>query len=467
MPSSDSPPLHDSVLDAIGRTPMVRLSRITRGMPFELFGKLEFMNPGGSIKDRIGARMLLEAEKRGEIKPGDTLIEPTSGNTGIGLAMAAATRGYRMIIVMPEKMSREKQVVLEALGAEIIRTPTEAAFDAPESHISVAKHLREVLPNAHILDQYGNRDNPLAHEETTGPEILAQVDGKIDAFVAGAGTGGTLTGVARYLKREAPDCQIVGVDPEGSILAGPGDVRSYKVEGIGYDFIPDVLDRKLVDRWIKSNDRDSFRMARQLIRQEGLLVGGSSGSAVAAAIEVGKSMPEGSRIVVLLPDSIRNYMTKFADNAWMRQNGFLADTGMQGSIGDVLRALPGKGVITIDDDKTLADAVKVFKEHGISQLPCVDGGRLSGIVTESDVLHFLVDGRAVDTPLAEVMERKVQTVQVHDDAGDLPGMFERGEVALVVDGGRSPLGVITKLDYMEYISQASKLGSAAKKSGVA
>ncbi len=450
--------IHDSVLQVVGDTPLVRLSRIGRGLPCELLGKLEFMNPGGSVKDRIGVRMLLEAERRGDIKPGDTLIEPTSGNTGIGLAMAAAVRGYRMIITMPEKMSREKQVVLEALGAEIIRTPTEAAWDAPESHISVAKRLKEVLPNAHILDQYGNEDNPKAHEEGTGREILEQTGGRIDAFVCAAGTGGTITGVARVLKREVPKCLIVGVDPEGSILAGPGEIKSYKVEGIGYDFIPDVLDRSLVDRWIKTNDRDSFRTARQLIRQEGLLVGGSSGSAVWAAMQLAKEMPEGSRIVVILPDSVRNYMTKFVDDAWMRQHGFLDRESELGTIAEMLRALPPKEVITIEDDKTLGYAVRVFKAHGISQMPCVAGGRLSGIITETDVLRFLVEGRGIDTPLAEVMERRVSTMHLHESAEALPRLFERGEVAIIVDDERRVSAVLTKMDLIEFMSKRKKLG---------
>ena len=447
----------DSVLDAVGRTPLVRLSRIARDLPVEILGKLEFMNPGGSVKDRIGVRMLLEAEKRGQIKPGDTLIEPTSGNTGIGLAMAAAVRGYRMIICMPEKMSREKQVVLEALGAEIIRTPTEAAFDSPESHISVAKHLREVLPKAHILDQYGNEDNPLAHVETTAREILEQTGGKLDAFVATAGTGGTLSGIARVLKQEVPNCLIVGVDPEGSILAGPSEVKSYKVEGIGYDFIPDVLDRSLVDRWVKSNDQDSFRLARQLIRQEGLLCGGSCGSALYGVLEVARDLPAGSRIVTILPDSVRNYMTKFVDDAWMRRNGFVDSSTSLGSIAEVIRTLPTKEVITIEDDKTLGFAVNAFKHHGISQMPCVTSGRLSGIITESDVLRFLVDGRDINTPLAEVMVRKVSTVRPHDDASQLPELFEGGEVAIVIDDSRHVTALLTKMDFIEFVSQRRKL----------
>lgn len=443
----------DSVLDTAGRTPMIRLSRIARDLDVELFGKLEFMNPGGSVKDRIGIRMVMEAEKSGRIKPGDTLIEPTSGNTGIGMAMAAAVRGYRMIITMPEKMSHEKQVVLEALGAEIIRTPNEAAWDAPESHIGVAKHLNEIIPNSHILDQYSNPDNPLAHELGTGAEIIEQVGGKLDALVASAGTGGTITGIARAVKRAIPSCKIIGVDPEGSILAGPGEIKGYKVEGIGYDFIPDVLDRGLVDEWIKSNDRDSFRVARQLIRQEGVLCGGSSGAAVWAALQVAKTMPAGSRIAVILPDSIRNYLTKFVDDSWMRQHGFVESAWDLGTIADIVRALPGRDVVTVEDASSLSDAVALFKKHGISQLPCVTEGRLSGIVTETDVLQLLVGGRDAKTPLAEVMERKVTTVEMHQAASDLPNIFERGEVALVVDGARKPKALLTKMDLIDYLSR--------------
>ena len=444
----------DSILDSTGRTPMVRLSRIAKGIPCELLGKCEFMNPGGSVKDRIGVRMLLDAENAGRIKPGDTLIEPTSGNTGIGIAMAAAVRGYRGIITMPEKMSQEKQVVLEALGAEIIRTPTEAAWDSPDSHIGVARRLKEVIPNSHILDQYSNPSNPAAHEDGTGREIIDQCGGKLDAVVMTAGTGGTITGVARVIKREVPGCKVIGVDPEGSILAGPGEIRSYKVEGIGYDFIPDVLDRRLVDGWIKSNDRDSFVVARQLIRQEGLLVGGSSGSAVWAALQVCRELGPGKRVVVILPDSVRNYLTKFVDDRWMRQQGFVKGDWEVGTVGDCLRALGRREVISLDLNDKLDRATELFKEHGISQMPVLDHGKLAGILTESDLLHHLVSGRAnKETVVAEVMERKVATVALHAGSGELPRIFERGEVAIVVDEQRSVLGILTKLDLIEMIAR--------------
>ena len=445
--------IFDSIVDTIGHTPLVRLSRIGKGLPGELLAKCEFMNPGGSVKDRIGIRMLIDAERSGRIKPGDTLIEPTSGNTGIGIAMAAAVRGYRVIITMPEKMSQEKQVVLEALGAEIIRTPTEAAWDSPDSHIGVARRLKDVIPNSHILDQYSNPSNPAAHEEGTGREILDQTGGNLDAIVMTAGTGGTITGVAKVIKREAPRCKVIGVDPEGSILAGPGEIRSYKVEGIGYDFIPDVLDRRLVDTWIKSNDRDSFRVARQLIRQEGLLCGGSSGSAVWAAMQVCRDLGPGKRVVVILPDSIRNYLTKFADDRWMRQQGFVKGDWEVGTVGDVVRAQGRREVISLDLNDRIDRATELFRLHGISQMPVLDAGKLAGILTESDLLHHLVSGRATkDTIVAEVMERKVSTVAMHASSGELPRIFERGEVAIVVDDQRSVIGILTKMDLIEMLA---------------
>ena len=354
---------------------------------------------------------------------------------------------------MPEKMSQEKQVVLEALGAEIIRTPTEAAWDAPESHIGVARRLREIIPSSHILDQYANPSNPGAHEDATGREIIDQCGGKLDAIVMTAGTGGTITGVARVIKREVPSCKIIGVDPEGSILAGPGEIKTYKVEGIGYDFIPDVLDRRLVDRWIKSNDRDSFLMARQLIRQEGLLVGGSSGSAVWAALQICRELGAGKRVVVILPDSIRNYLTKFVDDRWMRQQGYVKADWEVGTVADVMRVAGRRDVISLDLNDKLGRATELFKQHGISQMPVLDDNKLAGILTESDVLHHLVSGRSTkDTIVAEVMERKVSTVGMQASSGELPRIFERGEVAIVVDDQRTVLGILTKLDLIEMLA---------------
>lgn len=314
--------LFNHILEAIGKTPLVKLQRVGAEFKCNFYGKCEFLNPGGSLKDRIGYRMVMDAHKEGRIKPGDTLIEPSSGNTGIGIALAGAVLGYRVIITMPEKMSKEKQLILYALGAEVVRTPTEAAYDSPESHIGVAKKLEKELPDAHILDQYSNPSNPAAHYDTTAKEIYEDLEGKVDMVVIGAGTGGTITGVAQKLKELNPEIKIVGADPEGSILAGPEEIKSYKVEGIGYDFIPDVLDLKLIDQWVKTNDKDSFVVARDLIKKEGLLVGGSSGSAMWAALQVAGQLVEGQNCVVVLPDGVRNYMTKFVDNDWMKGEGF-------------------------------------------------------------------------------------------------------------------------------------------------
>ncbi|CDZ76042.1 Cysteine synthase [Legionella massiliensis] len=315
--------IYQNILTTIGQTPTVKINRLGKNLACELYAKCEFFNPGGSVKDRIGYEMVKNAESEGRIKPGDTLIEPTSGNTGIGIALAGAVMGYKVIITMPNKMSMEKQVALERLGAIIYRTPTEAAWNDPDSHISLAKDLQQKIPNSHILDQYSNPDNPNAHYRGTAQEIIDDFGKDLHMVVAGVGTGGTITGIAKRLKEYNPAIQVVGIDPVGSILGGGDEIKPYLVEGIGYDFFPDVLDNKLIDRYIKTTDADSFRVARQLISEEGLLVGGSSGAAMWGALEAAASLTAGQKCLVILPDSIRNYMSKYANDEWMKEQGFI------------------------------------------------------------------------------------------------------------------------------------------------
>ena len=314
--------IHENILSTIGNTPVVKINKIAKNLDCNVFAKCEFFNPGGSVKDRIGWNMVREAELSGRIKPGDTLIEPTSGNTGQGIALAAAVKGYKCIITMPEKMSKEKQIAIEALGAEIIRTPTEAKSSDPESHISVAKKLNKEIENSHILDQYSNPSNPEAHYYGTAEEIIKDFNNNLDMVVISVGTGGTITGIAKRLKEEMPAIKIIGADPEGSILGGGEKVSSYLVEGIGYDFIPDVLDNSLIDEYIKTKDEESFIMARRLIKEEGLLCGGSCGATMVAALKAASKLKNGQNCLVILADGIRNYMTKFPNDSWMKENGF-------------------------------------------------------------------------------------------------------------------------------------------------
>ncbi len=457
--------LFQNILEAIGRTPLVKLNRVGSHLECNLYVKCEYLNPGGSVKDRIGYRMVLEAEKTGRIKPGDTLIEPTSGNTGIGLALAGAVKGYRIIITMPEKMSREKQVILEALGAEIIRTPTEAAWDAPESHIGVARRLQKELPNAHILDQYGNPDNPKAHYEGTAQEILDDLQGsahpKIDMVVISAGTGGTITGVARRLKEANPECLVVGADPVGSILAGPGVIGTYKVEGIGYDFIPDVLDRNLVDTWVKTADRESFQLARRLIAEEGLLVGGSSGATLYAALKEAKKLKKGQNCVAILSDGVRNYMTKFVDDKWLRDNRFSGVATIDGSVSILLANKPQ--VISLNHDATVAEATRMMAISGISQIPVTHNGILIGMVKEEDLLRYLATSELTyESPLSDAMDRNVPTVEESTPISTLQDILMYASSAVVIDGSKRPRHILTKIDLVTWLcnnmEQKTKLG---------
>jgi cystathionine beta-synthase len=456
-PKANPPPIYLSIEEAIGNTPLVQLNRLPKnvGIKARVLAKCEFFNPGGSVKDRIGYRMVDDAEKSGRIKKGDTLIEPTSGNTGIGLALLAAIRGYKAIITLPEKMSQEKVGVLSALGAEIVRTPTEAAFDSPESHIGVALKMQREMKNAHILDQYANVSNPLAHEEGTAAEIGKQLQAneKVDVFVATAGTGGTISGMAKRLKHLYPGCIVVGVDPSGSILAQPESLNdylrneSYKVEGIGYDFIPKVLDRSLVDHWVKTVDEESFTMARRLIREEGLLVGGSSGAALAGVVKtLLRDKPELNRsdvtVVVVLGDSVRNYMTKFLRDKWMLDNGFgkgfdkatvaramhdewnienrglLASVSIQNAndtLKDVVATAPAKDPSMLNHKgKTIRDALSLVSGSNKQPLVIVDDSNILGVTNETNLLQILAYGVCA---VNDSLEKAIMFFPKHQSVG--------------------------------------------------
>ena len=314
--------IYQNILETIGQTPLIQLNKICARLECDVYAKCEFFNPGGSVKDRIAFRMVCAAEREGKIKKGDTLIEPTSGNTGIGLALVGAIKGYKVIIVMPNKMSQEKELILQALGAEIRRTPTEVPWDHPDSHISLARRLTNEMPNAFMLDQYTNPANIEAHYEVTAVEILKDLEGQLDMVVLGAGTGGTITGLSRRIKKTCPDCMIVGVDPVGSILSGHGPIHPYEVEGIGYDFVPKVLDRSQITKWVKTKDDESFQMALKLIKEEGLLCGGSSGAAMVAVLKEAVHLKKGQKCVVILPDGVRNYMSKFLNPHWINSKNY-------------------------------------------------------------------------------------------------------------------------------------------------
>jgi cystathionine beta-synthase len=457
----------DSFLDAVGRTPLVRLTRVTRGLRPTVLAKLEMLNPGGSVKDRIGLRMIEAAEREGRLRPGGTIVEPTSGNTGHGLAIAAAIRGYKCIFVMPDKMSQEKVALLRAYGAEVVICPTAVPPESPESYYRVADRLTEEIPGAFQPNQYSNQENVRAHYETTGPEIWEQTEGKVDVVVIGVGTGGTVTGVGRYLKEQKPSITVVGADPEGSLYsAAPGeDARPYLTEGIGEDFWPGTFDPSVVDRWVRVSDRDSLLTARAITRQEGILVGGSAGTAMFAALTVARDLPAESVVVVLFPDTGRNYLSKLYSESWMLQYGFL-ERPEAIRIEEVLVAKQGAipPVVAIDAHAKVRQAIDRLREYEISQAPVVrdaSGGVSSvvGSVREPMLLDRLFrDPDALQADVAEVMAPPFPILDFDAAIEAAVSELQQGPAVMVTKGGEM-LGILTRADLLEFLAHRRAAGT--------
>jgi cystathionine beta-synthase len=455
--------IYDTILETIGQTPLVRLHSVTRGLKVDLLAKVEFFNPGGSVKDRIALGIIEEAEKSGRLKPGGTVVEATSGNTGAGLAIVAALKGYKTIFVMPDKMSQEKVQLLRAYGARVVITPTAVEADDPRSYYSVARKLVEETPNCILANQYYNPENPRSHYLTTGPEIWAQTAGKIDIFVAGMGTGGTITGVGRYLKEKNPNIQIVGVDPIGSILydlhQGKKDVvaESYKVEGIGEDILPGTLDLSIVDEVVRVTDKESFLMTRRLVREEGIFCGGSCGSAVAGALHYIRNheLEPDQTVVVILPDSGSRYLSKIFNDDWMRENRFLQSSMDEVRAIHVLHSKAIQEVYTAKPTDRMRDVIDLMKKLDISQLPVTENGKLIGMVTEVELLNHLLFSthtHSREETIAEIARPSVTTVNVDTPMEALMSVFATARVAVVLDG-ETIAGIITKIDLLDFLAK--------------
>ena len=449
----------DSILDLVGHTPLVRLHKVTAGLKPTILAKLEQLNPGGSVKDRIGLTMVEDAERTGRLRPGGTIIEPTSGNTGHGLAMVAAIKGYKMVFVMPDKMSAEKISLLKAYGADVVICPTNVERSSPQSYYSVADRLAREIPGAFQPNQYFNPRNPEAHYQTTGPEIWEQTEGRIDVFVAGMGTGGTISGVAKYLKEKKPKVHVVGADPEGSMYSGP--IAPYKVEGVGEDFMPGTMNIEIVDQIVQVTDKQSFVAARRLAREEGILVGGSSGLALHAAVEVALTRGPDDVIVVLFPDTGRNYLTKFFSDEWMRQNGYLARLGAV-RIREVLDSHP-KGVpqlVTVEAATSVGEAIDLMQRYGISQLPVVEEANGQGVVgtlQERTLLDRVYrDPAVVSTAVSTAMDAPLSQVGADSSLDDAFEPLLRGEQAVLVVEGDRPMAVITRADLLEFVAHRGR-----------
>ncbi|MFF3856316.1 cystathionine beta-synthase [Micromonospora sp. NPDC002575] len=450
---------YDNVVEMIGNTPLVRLRSVTEGIRATVLAKVEYLNPGGSVKDRIALRMVEDAEAAGILKPGGTIVEPTSGNTGVGLALVAQLKGYRCVFVCPDKVSQDKQDVLRAYGAEVVVCPTAVAPEDPRSYYNVSDRLAREIPGAWKPDQYSNPANPRSHYETTGPELWKQTDGRLTHFVAGVGTGGTISGIGRYLKEVSDGrVKIVGADPEGSVYSG-GTGRPYLVEGVGEDFWPTTYDRGVADRIVEVSDKASFEMTRRLAREEGLLVGGSCGMAVVAALEVARDAGPDDVIVVLLPDSGKGYLSKIFNDSWMARYGFLDNSGTEPTVADALAGKPGglPELVHVHPTETVRDAIDYMREYGVSQLPVLKAeppvvtGEVAGSVAEKDLLDALFTGQA---HLHDTIERHTSDplpmIGGGQPVSEAVALLEKSDAALVLVDGK-PKGVLTRQDLLAHL----------------
>jgi cystathionine beta-synthase len=448
--------MHQSILQTVGRTPLVRLQRMAEGLQARVVVKVESANPGGSVKDRVALAMIAEAERDGSLKPGGTIIEATAGNTGVGLAMVAAVKGYRCVFVLPDKMSREKIALLQAYGAEVVITPTNVAPDSPDSYNGVADRLAREIPGAWRPNQFANLANPEIHYRTTGPEIWDQTEGKVTVFVCGVGTGGTISGVGRYLKERNPQVRIVGADPEGSVLSGDSP-KAWKVEGIGEDFVPKTFNGQVVDEWVRVGDAESFAVARGLARKEGMLLGGSSGTNVAAALRYARRLGPEHLVVALGCDTGRNYLSKFFDDRWLAENNLAVAEQPATSLADLLRARGPRPLVAVGPEDTVARAVRVMEEAGISQVPVLSDGRAVGSIQEvtlARVLHDLADPETVK--VGEVMVRPLPQLDAGTHLDEAYRLLLAGNTGVLATTGGQVVDIVTRIDLVRYYTRARK-----------